>query len=387
MTTLERIQALQKFGYDADEARFLPIAALHGGYFLRRQFLNFVGGTKGGKDVVLLKKLETNHHVRVSVYRHNRMVYHLCSKPLYEALREPNNRNRREHQPATIKNKIMYLDFVLEHQDQVFLATEREKVDYFVGTRNIAREDLPTRLFASHYGEKPAAKHFVDSYPICLVTGSDGTLGQDKVPHFCYVDEDLQTTDRFATYLGQYSRLFRALGDFRVIYVAERPRLLASAERVFQRFCESAPPPASPVFTEEAALAAYFERRRAYENQDFSGFDTAGIIRLREEKKRFASDHYEALYTGWKVGDPEVLIHKKGLGRGPDSTPRGRFSTYVLKQDYELFGTLADINSKRRNPETQTEAWAATRAALEEDHASLEAEESGGPGRDPAERR
>jgi hypothetical protein len=387
MTTLERIQALQNFGYDADEARFLTIAALHGGYFLRRQFLNFVGGAKGGKDVVLLKKLETNHHVRVSVYRHNRMVYHLCSKPLYEALGEPNNRNRREHQPATIKNKIMSLDFVLEHQDQLFLATEREKVDYFVATRNIARENLPTRLFASHHGGEPAAKHFVDSYPIYLATGPDGALGHDSVPHFCYVDEDLQTADRFSTYLGQYFRLFTALGDFRVIYVAERPRLFASAERVFQRFSESAPPPANPVFNEEAALAAYFQRRRAYEDQDFSGFDTAGIIRFREEKKRFASDHYEMLYARWKAGDPKVLIQKKAPGQGPDGTLRGRFSAYVLTQDYELFGTIRDISPKRRNPEAPTEAWAATRAALEENHANLEAEGSERPGQDPAGRR
>ena len=34
-----RIAALQLFGYDAEESRFLCIAALHSGYFLRRQFL------------------------------------------------------------------------------------------------------------------------------------------------------------------------------------------------------------------------------------------------------------------------------------------------------------------------------------------------------------
>lgn len=60
MTTQERIKALQCFGYDAHEACFLCIAALHSGYFLRRQFLLFINGTKGWKDVAFLNKLRLN---------------------------------------------------------------------------------------------------------------------------------------------------------------------------------------------------------------------------------------------------------------------------------------------------------------------------------------
>src|SRR5215831_10943306 len=134
MTTPERMKALQCLGYELNEARFLCIAALQSGYFLRRQFLFFTGGTKGWKDVTFLNKLRLNRHCRVTVYRHNRMVYHLSAKPLYDALGEKDNRNRREHQPSTIKNKIMGLDFVLEHSTYQYLATEHEKLDYFVRT-------------------------------------------------------------------------------------------------------------------------------------------------------------------------------------------------------------------------------------------------------------
>src|SRR5262245_3472010 len=104
MTLEERIAALQRFGYNAEEGRFLVIAALHSGYFLRRQHLAFVGGTKGWKDVLLIEKLKANRHCRVTVCRHNRMIYHLSAKPFYAALGEQDNRNRREHQPSTIKN-------------------------------------------------------------------------------------------------------------------------------------------------------------------------------------------------------------------------------------------------------------------------------------------
>ena len=54
-----------------------------------------------------------------------------------------------------------------------------------------------------------------------------GAEGAAPQPHFCYVNEGLQTTDRFVTYLNQYGRLFAALGDFHVIYAAEHPSLFA----------------------------------------------------------------------------------------------------------------------------------------------------------------
>ncbi len=350
MTTSERIQSLQNYGYELDEARFLCTAALHSGYFLRRQFLLFIDGTKGWKDVAFLNRLKIHRHCRVTFFRHSRMVYHLSAKPLYEALGEQDNRNRREHQPSTIKNKIMGLDYVLEHSNSLYLATEREKLDYFVRTRNIAPKDLPTRLYSSPHCHDPAAKHFVESYPIFL----SGTAEEPAPrPHFCYVDEGLQTTDRFATYLNQYGRLFAALGDFHVIYAAESPRLFASAERIFQRFLASffASEPVNP---ELQRLIAYFRRRRAYEDQDFSEFDTATLIQFREEKKKFAGESYEALYTEWKSGNPSFSGDPQAR-TALQHNSRGQFSTYLLDHDYELFGSVTRDYDKRTNDEIQTQ--------------------------------
>src|SRR6266851_3788673 len=168
MTTQDRIAALDCFGYDHDEAHFLLIAALHSGYFVRRQFLSFIKGTKGWKDVVLLNKLKANAHCEVSVFRHNRMVYHLGAKPLYDAIDEKDNRNRRERQPSTIKNKLMSLDFVLENLSNYYLATEREKLDYFLTTLKSQKQNLPTRWYTSRHGRGATAKHFVDKYPLFL---------------------------------------------------------------------------------------------------------------------------------------------------------------------------------------------------------------------------
>ena len=203
MTTAERIAALQKFEYAHEESHFLCLAALHSGYFLRRQYLHFVQGSKGWKDVVLVKKLKANNHCRVNLYRHGRMVYHLCAKPLYDALGEKDNRNRRERQPSTIKNKLMGLDFVLDHPQYQYLSTEREKLDYFLGVLKLAPELLPTRWYESARGHASTAKHFVDKYPMFLAVA--GNVAPPPVVHFCYVDEGMQTTDGFATYLDRKS--------------------------------------------------------------------------------------------------------------------------------------------------------------------------------------
>ena len=335
MTTVERIQALQNFGYDPQEARFLVTAALHSGYFLRRQFLAFVGGTKGWKDMVLIHKLKANRHCRITIYRHNRMVFHLSAKPLYGALGEPDNRNRREHQPSTIKNRVMGLDFVLENLAYDYLTTEREKLDYF-GTLKIAPEDLPARWYESPRARQASAKYFADKYPIFLALEPEGA---EPVAHFCYVDEGLQSTDRFETYLKQYSRLLAVLPDFRVIYIAQHGRLFAAARRVFEEQWVGARP-GQPIAPESRLLLDYFEMRREYEAEKFSRFDTGRLIRYREAKKQFAGESHEALYTQWQAGGSAAVLASFDTEQNPKRDAIDRFSTYVLNYDYDLFGTL-----------------------------------------------
>ena len=49
----ERISRIQSFGYNIPEASFLCAAALHGGFFLRRQYAAFTGKVAGYADVAL----------------------------------------------------------------------------------------------------------------------------------------------------------------------------------------------------------------------------------------------------------------------------------------------------------------------------------------------
>ena len=85
----------------------------------------------------------------------------------------------------------------------------------------------------------------------------------------------------------------------------------------------------------------HFTARQQYETRDFSRFDTAGLIRYREEKKQFAGDRYETLYDRWRAGGAAAVLAVLQPDReSAEIPPMERFSTYVLEYDYEMFGTL-----------------------------------------------
>src|SRR5437660_9369780 len=91
----QRVQALERFGYTETEAAFLCLAALHSGYFLRRQYARFLGTKDGGSVSQLIERALANAHVKTSTWRQNTLLYHLCARPFYEALGQGENRHRR----------------------------------------------------------------------------------------------------------------------------------------------------------------------------------------------------------------------------------------------------------------------------------------------------
>ena len=146
-----------------------------------------------------------------------------------------------------------------------------------------------------------------------------------------------------------------SVGDFRVIYVAEDSGLFASAARVFQKFMQSISGLPDASNAEQERLLAYFKSRRAYEDRDFTHFDTSALIHFREEKNHFAGDYYETLYSVWKAADVDAADHDQNPPDAPQDASQSRFATQVLEHNYDLFGTLTSRNRKRTKTESQTE--------------------------------
>jgi hypothetical protein len=335
MTGAERVQALMRYGYTAREAAFLCQAALHGGYFLRRQYCHFLRKGVGGTAHAMIEKALVRNHAKVSTLEHNAHVYHLCRRPFYEALGQGENRNRRERQPLTIKNRLMGFDFVLTHSDYRFLATEQEKVAYFSGTLGIAISCLPTKEYRSPRTGALTARYFVDKYPIFL-------SGTPAVVSFCFVDEGAASLAGFETYLDQYTGLFTALSCFELIYVAGSQALFQPAAQVFERFvCRlrmaAGAEPTDPLLRR---MLDHFAARSLFETNQLSSFDRDKLIRLRREQREFSGSQHEALYERWKDGGEPLVRQILGIERPAPAAICGRFSTHLLEYDYGFFGSL-----------------------------------------------
>src|ERR1700730_9956359 len=143
LTNVERRQALERLGYSEREAHFLCLAALHGGYFLRRQYAQFLGCQDGGTVTQLIEKILDLRHAESATYKANTHIYHLSARPFYASLGQEDNRNRRRKELVTIKAKLMGFDFVLDHQDKEYLATEQEKVRFFQEAFQVESSTLP----------------------------------------------------------------------------------------------------------------------------------------------------------------------------------------------------------------------------------------------------
>src|SRR5215471_8334167 len=149
MTVEDQIQAIQNLGYSQPEAQFLRLVALHSGYFVRRQFLRSTDSQRGKRAHDFIDELIARGYACREVFREDRHLYRLQSKTIYEALGQEDNRNRREHQPSTVRLRLMGLDFILDHPDYRFLMTQQQRLEYFFGQRGIDAEALPARLFHS----------------------------------------------------------------------------------------------------------------------------------------------------------------------------------------------------------------------------------------------
>lgn len=322
------VSSLERLGYTPAEARFLELAALHSGYFVRRQFSEFVGCERGGADGRLIDKLLRYRHGQVQNPKSNRLVYHLHCRRIYARLDEADNRNRREKAPQTIKRKLMSLDFVLAHSGDRFLATEADKVAYFTHERGVDKGLLPCRRYPSHTSGPAVLRYFVDKLPIA-VSGA----GNGESVRFAYIDDGSESVAGFATFLQQYRPLALALRRVEFVYVANEPRWTEHAARAFARFYSESGHALSP---DADDLLRYFDTRRRFESRQFAGFDAQRIARLREDRQRFAGESNEALYRRFLIEGDETL--RRDLA--DSSNIQATFRSLILPHDYDVFRRL-----------------------------------------------
>ena len=326
MTDTERIANVARLGYGESEARFLALVVLHGGYFVRRQVDGHLGVKRGKRTEAFVEKLLGRGHARRQVYEHNRQVFHLHFRPLYAAVGDENSRNRRDHQPQAIKARLMGLDFVLSHPECRYFATEAERVALFVGSRGIAREALPAKLFGNPGHSASVRRYFVERFPLFVRPGKNEVA-------FCYIDSGYETCSAFTTFLRSYAALFEALPSFELVYAGVPDMRIGEAEAIFRRVLAQGRP-WLPQSSDVDRLLAYFRDRALFEKRETAGFDRPRLDRLRDDFDSFSGEYFAGLFESWKRSGDALIRSTLAAVK----VPCGRFTSYRLQHDYQMFG-------------------------------------------------
>jgi hypothetical protein len=204
--TTERVKHLLPFGLAERQARFLASVMLHSGVFVRRQYAAFAGITHGQKVHDFIEKLIARKFVTpIELGSTGRArIFHVHHKPLYTAIGEPDNRNRRRVTIVRAVERLMILDGVLADRSVTWLGSEREKCRYFKQRLgNHLRDDEYPRLV---FGKRPnvTVRYFPDKLPI----GHDG----DHRRHlFMYLARSASSMD-FRVFILRSSRAAQRVG-------------------------------------------------------------------------------------------------------------------------------------------------------------------------------
>jgi hypothetical protein len=166
-------RSLAAFGLTDRQARFLVTVMRHAGAFVGRQYAAFAGITHGQKvhdfiETLCVRRLVTP--IGLGTTGRTRII-HVHYKPLYAAIGEPDNRNRRRVLIDRMIHRLMILDAVLADRSVSWLGSEREKRRYF-------KERLGDSLRDNEYprlvfGKPPdvTIRYFPDKLPIAYRRG------------------------------------------------------------------------------------------------------------------------------------------------------------------------------------------------------------------------
>jgi hypothetical protein len=321
MTTHEqRCAAVETFGYTPRQAQFLVRVALHGGYFLRRQYLAFTGTTHGLASVRFFARTIERDHVRAIPLPRLGHVYHLFARPLYAAIGEEHNRNRRLVETEAVTRKLMALDFVVGTPEGQFIATEEDKVALLTEL-GVWQDYWPSKRYSPRRGRGlSVTRYFVDKMPWVRLPGEDRLW-------FVYVDTE-STLAGLETFVTQYGRLLRVM-PCGVIYVGTSA-WPAAIRRAMDRGLARAGQlgPGRP-----SAFREYCRIRQHVDAKRFDLTSGAELTKFRELRKEFGSAAFDDLYARWCEGGESAVVKAAG---SPYTNLTCELRVHLLRFSYGL---------------------------------------------------
>lgn len=278
----DQLANLCAFGYTEVEARFLYLVATHSGYFTVRQFLEFAHAKSGKRNARLVEKLFSLGHASARRYTRRSLVYQLRSRHMYTAIAKGHLRNRREHELAHIKTRLLVLDFILTHPEETYFETAEEKRRYFV-----ERFKVEESLFSQTENQGNGIS-FSDRFPLCVAYPSPDYM---PVVTFTYVDPEHRNLDAYIAHLRTYRPLFRRLPTFQFLYISTAAGLQKEAAELFSFLVEA---------KGLLDLTRYFDPQTKWDREQYRVITEQDAIFLSEARRRYTGDSIATLYHLWK---------------------------------------------------------------------------------------
>ena len=277
-----QLSNLRAFGYTDVEASFLYLVATHSGYFTVRQFLDFAHARSGKRNARLIQKLFGLGHASAQRYCRRNMLYHLHSRPIYDAIGKCDLRNRRGHELGYIKARLLALDYILAHPEDDYFETAQAKRLYFLQRFNVSESLF---LPSNEHGKGIT---FADRFPLCIANPSPDFM---PVVTFTYIHPEHRNLDAYVAHLRTYRPLFWQLPRFQFLYISTAAGLHKEATELFSLFVEG---------KGLSDLTRYFDLQTKWVNEQYGRLTEQDMIFLSEARKRYTGDSMSTLYYLWK---------------------------------------------------------------------------------------
>jgi hypothetical protein len=311
---------------------------VHSGCFLERQYCAFTGTVRGQNSREFLARLVTRGFARAiepGPVRRGRL-YHVHHKPLYEAIGQADNRNRRSRTIGRLVERVMILDAVPGDRRRCWLSPADDKWRFFCVKRDnyLRPEDYPHIAFGS--GRQRTVRCFPDKLPI--------GIEKDSTDHLVllYLVNRRIPVD-FRQFLIRHLALLRFVRTWTVrLLVPRRFRKAVALYKAALR--EELWMPMNPSVTK--MLETYFPERQI-QGGHLSDPDDRYI---RDEFRKQGMLKIHALYRAWRRHGDGVLwqAHSTTL-RDDHSRGCSAVEVELLNRQYlQLTGTMdRDVWAKR----------------------------------------
>ena len=155
---------------------------------------------------------------------------HIHAKQIYQALGEPDNRNRRRPAREKALERLLCLDYVLDHADEAWLPTEGGKTKA-CDEAGIDRGTWPRKVYPAEDGETETTRYFVEKFPLAVDIESQRAVAACVSPG--------TTMTRLNSWLEAYGPLLETLGRagfaLTLVHVSARPEMEESAGKELER--------------------------------------------------------------------------------------------------------------------------------------------------------